>query len=87
MQVFQDFHSCQKFEKSLKSTFIAPIPKIADTHEIKDFRAINLIGGIYKIISKVVANRMSLVMSNIISKPQSAFVRGWQILDSVLLGN
>ena len=55
--------------------------------EIKDFRPISLVGGIYKIIAKVLANRMRRVMDKIISKPQHAFVKERQILDSVLIVN
>jgi hypothetical protein len=45
------------------------------------------VGGVYKIISKVLANRMRRVMDSIISKPQNTFVKGRQILDSVLIVN
>ena len=87
MQIFHDFHSSHKFEKSLNATFIALIPKIVGANDLKDFRPISLVGGIYKIISKVLAKRMSVVMDSLISKPQNAFIRVQQILDSVLIAN
>jgi hypothetical protein len=87
MVVFAEFHARGKFVKSINSTFISLIPKVHGAKEIKDFCPISLVGGIYKIIAKVLANRMREVMDKIISKPQNVFVKGRQILDSVLLVN
>jgi hypothetical protein len=61
--------------KSINSSFISLIPKIHRAKEIKDFRPISLVGGVYKIIGKVLANGMRRVMDRIISKPQNAFVK------------
>ena len=46
-----------------------------------------MVGGVYKIIAKVLANRLRMVMGNIISASQNAFVRDRQILDPVLIAN
>ena len=87
MIVFSNFHAPSKFEKSLNSTFISLIPKVSGVVDLKDFRPISLVSGIYKIISKVLANKLRLVMSRIISTPQNAFVKGRQILDSVFIAS
>ena len=68
MAVFADFHSQGKFVKSINSTFILLIPKIHGAKEIKDFRPISLVGGVYK-IAKVLTNKMRRVMDRIIYKP------------------
>ena len=43
--------------------------------------------GVYKIIAKVLANQLHMVMGDIISTSQNAFVRDRQILDPVLIAN
>jgi len=44
------------FEKSLNATFLDLIPNKIDVMEVKDFHPISLVGGMQKIISKVLAN-------------------------------
>jgi intergrase/recombinase len=44
--------------------------------ENKDFRPIILVGRDYKIISKVLANRLKKVLEKIISNSQNAFIKG-----------
>jgi len=55
--------------------------------EVKDFRPISLVGGMYKIISKVLANHLRRVAHSLISDSQNAFVKGRQILDPVLIAS
>lgn len=54
---------------------------------VKDYRPISLIGVQYKIIAKLLANRLRVVIDCIISPEQFAFVKGRQILDGPFLVN
>jgi hypothetical protein len=75
MKVFHEFRTSGKFEKSLNATFLDLIPKIPEAVNPKDFRPINLMDSIYKIIAKILANRLKMVLEKIISKSQNTFIQ------------
>ncbi|GJT01740.1 putative RNA-directed DNA polymerase, eukaryota, reverse transcriptase zinc-binding domain protein [Tanacetum coccineum] len=67
------------------SSFFTLIPKVSNPIFIKDFRPISLIGVHYKIIAKILANRLAKVVDKIVSHEQSAFIAGCQIHDDPLI--
>ncbi|GJV11447.1 RNA-directed DNA polymerase, eukaryota [Tanacetum coccineum] len=81
------FFSTGFFPPGCNSNFIALIPKIHDAKVIKDFRPISLIGSIYKIIAKILANRLCTVIPLLINEVQTAFVADRQILDGPFILN
>ncbi|GJR11579.1 RNA-directed DNA polymerase, eukaryota [Tanacetum coccineum] len=80
------FHS-GTIPKGCNSSFIALIPKIPDAKMVKDFRPISLISSLYKIIAKILANRLVTVLGDLINEVQSAFVADRQILDGPFILN
>ena len=85
LAVFEEFYLQSKFEKSLNATFLALVLKKNDASNIQDFRPISLMGSVYKILAKVLANHLKVVLDQLISESQNSFVGGRQILDSVLI--
>ena len=63
------------------------ILKRGGVEDLKDFRPISLTGSIYKLIAKVLANRLKKVMNKLVNSAQNAFVEGRQILDASLIAN
>ncbi|GJW09362.1 RNA-directed DNA polymerase, eukaryota [Tanacetum coccineum] len=81
------FFSSGSLPPGCNSSFIALIPETQEAKMVKDFRPISLIGSVYKIITKVLANRLSHVISNLVSDVQSAFIPDRQILDGPFILN
>jgi exonuclease III len=87
MDFFHEFHSTAILPKAITASFLTLIPKKDHPQVLSDYRPICLVSGIYKLLSKVLATRLKVVMSKVISKIQSAFLPNRQILDGVLVIN
>eukprot|EP00253_Pinus_taeda_P015369 PITA_15369 len=84
-EIVEDSRRSKTILKSLNSTFVALVPKVEEANTPEKFKPIALCNVIYKIISKVIANRLKMILPGIISQEQSGYVEGRQILDNILL--
>ncbi|GKE52618.1 RNA-directed DNA polymerase, eukaryota, partial [Tanacetum coccineum] len=75
------FFEYSEIPKGCNASFIALIPKNQNASLVKDFRPICLVGSLYKIIAKILANRLVGVLNGIVNEVQSAFISDRHILD------
>jgi hypothetical protein len=68
MRFMWDFHINGKLTKGINSTFIALIPKVDSPRRLNDFSPISLVGCLYKIVAKVLANRLRMVVGKVVSE-------------------
>lgn len=68
----------------INETYISLILKTKNASQVGDFQLISLCNVIYKIISKVLVNRLKSILPNIIFPNQSDFIPNRLISDNVL---
>lgn len=73
MELFRELHDFGKSVKSLNTTFFILIAKKEGVKDIKDFRPISLVDCIYKLITKVLAKKLSRVFGDVIGGMSTCF--------------
>jgi len=87
LKVFSKFFKSGIINVGVNATFLVLLPKKDGASGLSDYRPICLVTNLYKIIAKVLSLRLRKVMAKIISPAQSAFVKGRQIMDRILIAN
>ncbi|GKU89788.1 hypothetical protein SLEP1_g3882 [Rubroshorea leprosula] len=83
----QEFHKNSKMVRGLNYSFIVLVPKVDNLQKIEEYKPISLIGVIYKILAKILANRLKKVLDELIGKQQMSFISGRQLMDGVVIAN
>lgn len=71
--------------RSINDTFITFIPKVKELKQVTEHRLISLCNILYKIVAKVLANRLKQILPMIISPTHSAFILGRLITNNILV--
>lgn len=87
VDMIQGFFKTKHLLKQLSHTFQTLIPKNDCPQSPVDYRPISLCNLSYKIISKLMANRLKPILNRIISPTQSAFVSGRCINDNIIIAH
>lgn len=85
VEIIKRFSATGHIENQLQGTNIVLIPKKKNAKVMTDLRPISLCNVVYKIISKVLANRMKKLIDSIISDTQSVFIPGRLITDNIMV--
>jgi hypothetical protein len=83
----QEFFVQGKLLPNLNSNLIVLIPKVPGADNMGDFRPIVLANFQFKIITKILADRLSIIVAKIVSEQQRGFIHGRQISDCVIIAS
>lgn len=83
----KQFFSSTKMYKPINCATITLIPKISKPTTVKEYRPIACCSVLYKMISKILVNRMQKVMESITSEAQAGFIPGRKITDNIILAH
>lgn len=86
-KMLPEFHKSGRLSGEVNATFLALIPEVLNSVELRDYGPFSLVGCLYRLLSKILANRLKIVLPSIISPSQVEFVHNKQILDGVLIVN
>ncbi|KAL2921921.1 hypothetical protein RDABS01_013412 [Bienertia sinuspersici] len=85
IQAIKDFFANGKLLKEVSITTLTMVPKPPNPSTVSDYRPIACCSTIYKCIAKLLCSRLSMVLPDIISHNQGAFVSGRSIMHNVLI--
>ena len=80
-----EFFESTSLLKQVNHSAIVLIPKTAHSSSVQDFRPISCCNITYKVISKVLAGRLSSILPSLVDQAQSAFVKGRSMVDNIHL--
>lgn len=85
IKFYQDIFKNQCIPTGTNNTYLYLIPKIPNANNLNNCRPINLCNTLYKIITKIIVNRIRPIIPSLISSMQSSFIKGRKSSDNALI--
>ncbi|KAL0439890.1 UNVERIFIED_CONTAM: hypothetical protein Slati_2472000 [Sesamum latifolium] len=85
IQAILDFFTTGRLLKQVNATLLSLIPKVQNPTLVAEFRPISCCNVLYKVITKIIVQRLSGVLDDLISPSQNAFVPRRSIGNNILL--
>jgi hypothetical protein len=82
-RVMEEIHKLGICSRSINSTFLEMIPKVDNPKPFDDFRPISLCNGVYKIMTKIIVNKVKPFLNSTIMQEQFGFVKGRLIHEAI----
>uniref|UniRef100_A0A803PIJ1 Reverse transcriptase domain-containing protein n=1 Tax=Cannabis sativa TaxID=3483 RepID=A0A803PIJ1_CANSA len=86
IECVQEFFRSATLDHHLNFNYICLIPKVSNAERVELFRPISLCNFVYKLISRILSQRLKGIMDRVISPFQAPFIPGRWIADATLLG-
>jgi hypothetical protein len=85
LSMMHDFNKCELDLRRLNFGVITLVPKVKDANTIKQYRPICLLNVDFKIFTKLLNDRITSIANKLISPTQTAFIKGRNVLEGVVI--
>lgn len=85
IEAVHDFFKSGKLLTQLNATNICLIPKVDNPNSLSDYRPISCCNVLYKTITKIVANRVQIVLDYVVGETEAVFVKNRSIVSNILV--
>ncbi|XP_074301032.1 uncharacterized protein LOC141632378 [Silene latifolia] len=85
MNAVRNVYQTRNLIKQSNNTIITLVPKVDIPETVMQYRPIAYCNTLYKCISKVICNRLSTILPDIVSTSQGTFIKGRDIVGNILI--
>lgn len=87
LKAIQHFFTTTKLSRAVNHTFLALIPKRPVADKVDQFRSIALCNVIYKVVTKILSNRLKSLLDPLIHPNQATLIPNRSIVDNIIINH